>query len=435
MITGIELGPDSCLLVRSTRDGVRTVVSDVRSVPGQDPAALVRGLRRAREDGDLPAHARVVLWGPPTAQLEPDPDHLAQIAPLLEAGFEVDAILSPAQGLARLVNGRHIDTTRSAVAAISLNAHGLAIAIVSRGEVVSARVFEWPLGRPFTKGRAELLERYLVVSQVAPQVRHLIDLARPVYGIDVSSVLLCGNLPDLRSLAMLLIEEMDMEVDTLDSLDILDAVDGVGVENVPAVQLAAAVSLPGPRIQEPPRQAERAHVVAEESNRPSWTRPAAMVMAFGLAGAWALLEIGSASLTARMIPADSPARTIAAAPAVHTLRPEATMGRVDEPAPAPETPRELPAPALVDSVPGSRAVRAERAEPTTAIAPEEAAIPLPRVDGIMISGDRRLAIVGGEVVGVGDRVGGRRVARIDKDGVLLRDASGRDVHVAIRARK
>jgi hypothetical protein len=61
--------------------------------------------------------------------------------------------------------------------------------------------------------------------------------------------------------------------------------------------------------------------------------------------------------------------------------------------------------------------------------------PLPRVDGIAISGERRLAILNGTIVGPGDRVGGRVVKRIDRDGVLLIEPGGRDVFVAIRTRK
>jgi hypothetical protein len=60
---------------------------------------------------------------------------------------------------------------------------------------------------------------------------------------------------------------------------------------------------------------------------------------------------------------------------------------------------------------------------------------LPSVDGILIAGDRRLAIVGGEVVAAGDIVGVRAVSRIERDGVVLREPSGREIYLAIRPRK
>ena len=38
-------------------------------------------------------------------------------------------------------------------------------------------------------------------------------------GTPVDAVVTCGNLPELRSLTMPLIEELDVEVETLDSLE------------------------------------------------------------------------------------------------------------------------------------------------------------------------------------------------------------------------
>ncbi len=53
----------------------------------------------------------------------------------------------------------------------------------------------------------------------------------------------------------------------------------------------------------------------------------------------------------------------------------------------------------------------------------------------MIAGTHRLAIVDGAVVAPGDPVGTRAIARIERDGVVLRESSGREIYVAIRPRK
>jgi hypothetical protein len=53
----------------------------------------------------------------------------------------------------------------------------------------------------------------------------------------------------------------------------------------------------------------------------------------------------------------------------------------------------------------------------------------------MIAPTRRLAIVDGNVVELGDHVGSREVSRIERDGVVLVEPSGRSVYVAIRTRK
>jgi len=178
----------------------------------EDRGALTDRLREARERHGMPSRARVVAWGEESS-----------IEPLVAAGFEVVSVLSPAQALARVVRARQATAPAgTAIAAVSLNTHGAAIVIVAGTEVIHSRSFEWPLGAPFTGARTELLDRYLLVSQLAPQLQHAIALVRPVYGVAVTSIVACGNLPGLRSVAMLLIQEMDFEVETLDSADLLD---------------------------------------------------------------------------------------------------------------------------------------------------------------------------------------------------------------------
>jgi hypothetical protein len=419
-ITGIELGPEYCVLVRSGRDGSKTTIAASRTltVPAgasSEPGTFVEELRKARQDETLPSLARVVAWAAPAdgADLRQPPD----VAPLRAAGFEIDAIVSPAQALARLVTARKVDSSRNAVAAVSLNTHGVAIAIVSRGDAVSSRVFEWPLGRPFTGVRDELLDRYLVVSQVAPHLQHLIDLVRPVYGATVTSVLVCGNLPNLRSLSMLFVAELDIEVETLDSADLLASGDAFGDVSVPSLQLASAASFPGQPVQESP--------ALERPDRSSPSTPlrnSSVAAAFALAGAWAVLQLGGFSPATPFFPggialaASAPAP--AAIPPVPNLRPEATMGRVSEETPAPVITPRASRPAAAPAAP----------------APAELP-PLPSVDGIMIGGNRRLAIVGGNIVGPGDTVGVRTLVRIDKSGVVLREPSGREVYLAIRTRR
>jgi hypothetical protein len=53
---------------------------------------------------------------------------------------------------------------------------------------------------------------------------------------------------------------------------------------------------------------------------------------------------------------------------------------------------------------------------------------------VLISADRRLAVVDGAVVAIGDRVGTRTVADIEPNAVVLREASGTEIRLSIRAR-
>jgi hypothetical protein len=420
-VTGIELGPNYCVLVRGGRVGSHRFVSAASAIVPtawpDDGHALVEKLAEARLWHDLSRRARVVAW-----------DSEARLAPLIEAGFEIASVLSPAQALARVVRARQVDAPGgTAVAALSLNSHGAAIAIVAGTEVICSRVFEWSLGTPFTGQRSELLDRYLLVSQIAPQLQHVIDLVRPVNGVTVTSVVACGNLPNLRSLAMLLIEEMDIEVETLDSTELLDpsVTEATFGDSVASLHLAAAVASSGEnRVpvhahhESTPAAAgsEASHATRVRSGTLLHALPTLAALAF--CATWSYFQVSGSSPALPIFPDGLRLVLREAVPARPELQPEATMGRVDPGGPD-SVPGPAPGPAgLVALVPEARIDR----------------LPLPTVDGIMIAGTCRLAIVGGNVVAAGDSVGVRAIARIERAGVVLREPSGREVYVAIRSR-
>lgn len=60
--------------------------------------------------------------------------------------------------------------------------------------------------------------------------------------------------------------------------------------------------------------------------------------------------------------------------------------------------------------------------------------PLPTVDSILIDQERRLAIIDGTIVSIGDLVGARVVVQIERDVVVLREPSGLAVRAVLRAR-
>jgi hypothetical protein len=429
-VTGIELGPDYCVLVRGGRHGSHRTVSAASAIMPSawpaDPGALVERLREAKHSSDLSSRARVVAWGDERT-----------LSPLTDAGFEIASVLSPAQALARVVHARQVGAPPgTAIAALSLNSHGAAIAIVAGTEVLHSRVFEWSLGTPFIGTRSELLDRYLLVSQIAPQLQHDIDLVRPVHGATVTSVVACGNLPNLRSLTMLLIEEMDLEVETLDSAELLDpgVVPAVSTDEVASLQLAAAVASPGEN--RVPVHAEREPTAAAgaETGQPSRhlrfgrsLQGLAAVTALVLSAAWSSLQITGSSPARPIFPGGMMPAVMAALPERPELRTEATTGRDSLRVPSAE-PDTVPAPAPEPAAAGRTRRRA-------ANLPDTSEVPLPSVDGVLIAGSHRLAIVGGLVVAAGDPVGPRAIARIERDGVVLREPSGREIFVAIRPRK
>jgi hypothetical protein len=77
---------------------------------------------------------------------------------------------------------------------------------------------------------------------VLPLVSHTVDLARRRQGAKVDRLLLCGSAPGLRKLAAPIIEELDVEVETLDGVGGIPGA-GVNPDASAAFQLAAAAAV------------------------------------------------------------------------------------------------------------------------------------------------------------------------------------------------
>jgi hypothetical protein len=380
-MTGIELAPDSCVLVdvRHGKGLPRMTALHVVEPSGWPPPDLAQIRRRKR----FSTRANVVAWAADEPALQT----------LSEAGFIVDRILTPEEALATLATERPRPDTRGATAWLALSRHGAAIVIARGQDVLYSRRIAWRY-KTVTRLNEQLLQRYSLVAHLAPELRHGIDVVRTEHGVGVDSAVTCGGLPDLRSLTMPLIEELDLEVETLDSLDGLEAVpsalvNGV-VEHAPALRLACAVAALPP---------------AEVSRSTRWWVPAAAAGALALVAAawWALFLVEQ--------PFRAPAVRRAEAP---PPSPAATTGSSD-PAVVPLVPRPTDFPQVADV--------------------SSAHEPLPSVSSILYGADRRLAIVNGAIVGEGDVVGRRRVVRIEREAVVLREATGRDVRVAVHRLK
>jgi hypothetical protein len=86
-----------------------------------------------------------------------------------------------------------------------------------------------------------------------------------------------------------------------------------------------------------------------------------------------------------------------------------------------------PAPAPT-AAPRTPSLSTSSSRPAPAPLPE----PLPAVDSILIDQERRLAVIQGAVVSVGDAVGRRTVSGIERNAVLLREPSGLIVRAPLR---
>lgn len=395
--TGIEIGPDACVLValRPRRGGpaeVRAFHAIERSEWPPTGSALVAALTALRRSRRLPRRARVVSWRAPDGTGLHDPAADAAVRPLAAAGFRVEAILSPPEALARLAASR---PREGAVVWLALNVHGAAIAIVRGESLLFSRTFSWTYVTDLAGTRAQLLQRYSLVSQLAPEIRRGLASVRLEYDAAVSTVITCGDLPELRSLTMPLIEELDLEVETLDSTEGLKAVGRARMErfaeSAPMLRLACAAALA-------PVEGGRAVV---------WRRAAVAAVAAGAVGGAVLLwrartpeharssgvigqptaaQPAAARPTAPAVPkAAAPVPQAAAAPipqaaAVPAARMPATASAPAAVPPAPPVPRpaaHVPAGAPASSGTAASSAAASSATPRPATAPRSAAAPAP----------------------------------------------------------
>jgi hypothetical protein len=470
MVSAIELGVDSCVIARlRVRDGTIQVscVHGLRAeeafLPDSD---RVEYLRRVRRDNGFPRHARVVAWGLPDGVSASDPATKLTLAPLMQAGFILDAVMSPTEALALLAKQRPRPAGRAGAAWLSLNKHAAAIAIVEGGQLLFSRVFDWHY-RPAANLREELLQRYSLVAHLAPELRHGFDVVRAEHGATVDAIITCGDLPELRSLTMPLIEELDMEVETLDSLDGLQIVAPARAEEIadkaPAIRLASAAGGAFSR-REPSRL-----VLA-----------AAAAIAVLATVIWAIVQlVGNNGTTAENVTPAQPAKQVAQAspPSPRATNPSPPPSQRATPVRPPDRGRDSAEPNVPAATTGTTAAppvgggverrsripeerrprvapqvlpqpsedrpapsRAPRGSASTgAAATGERRIvplhaPLPTVNSILVSPERRLAVVDGVIVHEGEAIGPRVLIRIERDAVVLKEPSGYEVRVPIRRR-
>src|SRR5688500_4290824 len=135
-VTGVELGPDSCVVARVRPLGDRVELSAVRGLKAGDWNAqqpLAQNLAEARRTARLPRTARVVAWGLHESASAADPLTRTLVAPLREAGFQVETVVSPAQALLLLARRRPRPAGRGGTIWLALNREAAAIAIVDAG--------------------------------------------------------------------------------------------------------------------------------------------------------------------------------------------------------------------------------------------------------------------------------------------------------------
>jgi hypothetical protein len=366
------------------------------------------------------------------------------------------------------------------IAWAAINRTAVAIVIIGpssasgHSEVLHSRLFTWDSSAGAVGSQARLLQRYSLVAHLAPELQRAMTAVASSHGARIDTIVTCGNVPDLRSLTMPLIEELDVEVETLDSLDGLDAPAGIRDrlgELAPATRLATAAAL-APRDTSATTPvaalAAAAAVIAAAGTWYWYTQQRAQAPSTGSGQAPAKTTSSpapppvpsptvtkpSASPTMPSSTPPNPRATAqqAAAPLAPKKastppppsRPAPTSGatagavattKANAPATAASPPASKPAPAASAVKPAPRpADKPHASAPAPAGTIEPLTDPLPTVNTILVSPERRFAVLNGRVVSVGDAIGPRVVAAIEPREVVLQEPSGVQIRVGLGGR-
>src|SRR5688572_1002588 len=279
--TSFELHPDGCRLVEvqvsTGRDSsagdihVRKFVSEVVDV--ESPSALSAALQQARQDRNLQRASWVTVWGlrstqlllrlPPArsgdlealatrearkdiapfdtdgegasiavvpgADVQVGPHRRrevslvvvssaevrARIQPIVDAGFEIAGVVTPALALAALARTRAGGIPGSTSAYVALSRQATCLAIVRDGVLVFTREMPW--------GHASKASGETLAVRLAMELKRSILYFKQTFRTPVVSVVMCGDMPTLRTLTAPLGDALGVPVETLDSLVGIDA--------------------------------------------------------------------------------------------------------------------------------------------------------------------------------------------------------------------
>jgi hypothetical protein len=433
------------LVTRGSYQRMRRDAVAAMKQAGVDTRQMLADIAAAGTDGRDVKRRAVV------AALARTSDVAAALRTLTSAGVKVRSIVTPALALMSLARmRRRVAAPGSIETYLVFEQSGTAIALLRDGSLMAARELDW--GYQSVRG---VRSREDAANRLAEALTGFFSECG-VRPSEVSQICICGGLPELRNMALALMEQLDVEVEPLDSLFGVDAhqlpepADDFR-ERVSDLRLAWAVAADWNASIDFLRERRR------RMTKTVLTRAAVVAgVATGVAVAWRVQRSWLFQPAPQPMHARTAVTQVRPAPAPQQVSPPpiaqpAPVARIDTPPAAPPQPPPSVQPALqqpsrtpaleLTPIPPPPAVpvRSETAiaEPPVAAARTPAAAPRPRpvddaplsFDGslgtILYGADRKLAIVDGRIVQVGDDIRGARVVDITPDAVLFRDVQGR----------
>jgi Tfp pilus assembly PilM family ATPase len=146
----------------------------------------------------------------------------AHLRPIVEAGFMVEGVTTPCGALWAQARLRRPSLPGEVHAHVALGVSQSALGIFSDGSLLYARDLDWGYADP-SAGTTVPQHREVLAGHLATELRRSFLYLKQYWETDVSQVLLCGDMPEIRSLTAPLIERLNIEVETLDTLEGIDA--------------------------------------------------------------------------------------------------------------------------------------------------------------------------------------------------------------------
>jgi hypothetical protein len=215
------------------------------SVLGVDARGLSVGVA---EGAELPAQHRIELSFFAAAS----EDIQNQLRPIQDAGFIVDGVAAPCGALWAQARLRRSAVPGDVHAYVALGVARSALVIVANGYLLYARELDWGYAEAFAASPTPR-SRDEIATRLGGELRRSFLYVKQYWEEDVSQVLLCGEMPGIRSLTAPLIERLNIEVETLDSLDGIDTAHlpepaDQFIEKVASMRLATAVAAEPPPV-------------------------------------------------------------------------------------------------------------------------------------------------------------------------------------------
>ena len=221
-----KLATDACVTIW----GLRSSYQFLRLPPAKDADLDALAAREARKeiaplevDG---AGACVAIMVGPDVQVGThrrrevsliavsESDVQRRIQPIIDAGFVVSRVVTPAIALTAIGRSCHDLVPGSTMVFVALTSRATCVAIVRDGLLLFAREIAW--------GHAEVAQEPLD-TRLAAELRRSILFFRQTFRSSVDGVVLCGDAANLRALTTPVAAALGIPVQTLDSLNGIDA--------------------------------------------------------------------------------------------------------------------------------------------------------------------------------------------------------------------